>query len=433
MSKLTISTIASLTNEQSVISLLNDNFDSIEDFADNSLSRDGTSPNQMEAQLDMNSNRIINLAGGVDVNDAVTMAQLEAAGTYTAGTAPSTASYLTLGTSSLLDSERVLTAGTNITLTDAGAGSTLTVSLPSTLSGNTTLTGTTTYSSWSGAASPTPRISMGSVIDNSGDVSVSHIALWSTTFGFGISAASLNYLVQSGSTHNFFTTADLDATHAALRIGAYNTDSTTTTTGAVLVRGGLGLTNRITAGGIIKTTDTTTSTTSTTGSGIFGGGVGIAENLHVGGTSTFTGAVTLTGGVTGALTATTDIRGRSLKSNTAGSTGGIGYTAAAGGTTVVVQATSKATGVTQNALAGIIQTHNANLNAATTASFTFTNNCIADGDTLILNWEGAGATFYVVTAGTTDAGSVVIYIRNVGGNAAEVVNIQYAILKNSGT
>jgi hypothetical protein len=45
------------------------------------------------------------------------------------GGAPATASYLTLGTDGTLTSERVLTAGTGITLTDAGAGSTLTVAV----------------------------------------------------------------------------------------------------------------------------------------------------------------------------------------------------------------------------------------------------------------------------------------------------------------
>lgn len=43
------------------------------------------------------------------------------------GGAPTTASYLTLGTNATLTNERVLTAGADITLTDAGAGSTLTV------------------------------------------------------------------------------------------------------------------------------------------------------------------------------------------------------------------------------------------------------------------------------------------------------------------
>ena len=48
---------------------------------------------------------------------------LEAGG----GGAPNSASYLTLGTDATLTSERVLTAGTNISFVDAGAGSTLTI------------------------------------------------------------------------------------------------------------------------------------------------------------------------------------------------------------------------------------------------------------------------------------------------------------------
>ncbi len=43
------------------------------------------------------------------------------------GAAPIDASYVTLGTSALLTSERVLTAGTAISLTDGGAGSTVTI------------------------------------------------------------------------------------------------------------------------------------------------------------------------------------------------------------------------------------------------------------------------------------------------------------------
>jgi hypothetical protein len=46
--------------------------------------------------------------------------------------APTTASYVTLGTDAALANERVLTAGTGITLTDAGAGSTLTIATTST-------------------------------------------------------------------------------------------------------------------------------------------------------------------------------------------------------------------------------------------------------------------------------------------------------------
>lgn len=51
----------------------------------------------------------------------------------TAGGAPSGAQYVTLATDGTLSAERVLTAGTGITLTDAGAGSTLTVAIGQTV------------------------------------------------------------------------------------------------------------------------------------------------------------------------------------------------------------------------------------------------------------------------------------------------------------
>jgi hypothetical protein len=51
--------------------------------------------------------------------------------TLTSGGAPSTAQYVTLATVASLTNERVLTAGVNVTLTDAGAGSTVTAAFQS--------------------------------------------------------------------------------------------------------------------------------------------------------------------------------------------------------------------------------------------------------------------------------------------------------------
>lgn len=48
----------------------------IEAAIENTLSRDGTQPNQLDIELDMNSFRINNLADGIDQQDAVTIAQL---------------------------------------------------------------------------------------------------------------------------------------------------------------------------------------------------------------------------------------------------------------------------------------------------------------------------------------------------------------------
>lgn len=61
MAKITLDNIVNLQNEASVVSTINNNSDLIEAAIENTLSRDGTSPNQMGANLDMNSNRILNL------------------------------------------------------------------------------------------------------------------------------------------------------------------------------------------------------------------------------------------------------------------------------------------------------------------------------------------------------------------------------------
>lgn len=58
---------------------LNANNTTIETAFENTLSRDGTSPNFMQAPLDMNSNQIINLEAGTSGSNAVTVSQLNAA------------------------------------------------------------------------------------------------------------------------------------------------------------------------------------------------------------------------------------------------------------------------------------------------------------------------------------------------------------------
>jgi hypothetical protein len=54
---------------------VNANYALIEAAMENTLSRDGTGPNTMSAQLDMNSQRIVNLQDGVNNQDAITLAQ----------------------------------------------------------------------------------------------------------------------------------------------------------------------------------------------------------------------------------------------------------------------------------------------------------------------------------------------------------------------
>lgn len=77
MAKLTLTDFASLTNETSAITTLNNNNTAIENALENTLSRDGTSPNSMSAQLDMNTNKIINLPIATGVGEALEYTQLQ--------------------------------------------------------------------------------------------------------------------------------------------------------------------------------------------------------------------------------------------------------------------------------------------------------------------------------------------------------------------
>jgi hypothetical protein len=73
MAKLTLNTIGSRYGS---IDALNNNSDSIEAAFENTLSRDGTGPNNMEANLDMDSHRVINILDGVNNQDAATVRQV---------------------------------------------------------------------------------------------------------------------------------------------------------------------------------------------------------------------------------------------------------------------------------------------------------------------------------------------------------------------
>ena len=73
MAKLTLNTIGSRYGS---IDALNANFDAIETALENTLSRDGAAPNSMDTNLDMDSNRIINLTDALNNSDAVTLRQV---------------------------------------------------------------------------------------------------------------------------------------------------------------------------------------------------------------------------------------------------------------------------------------------------------------------------------------------------------------------
>lgn len=60
MSKITLSTVGNLIDTTTAQTTINNNFSTIQTAFDNTLSRDGTSPNTLGSNLDMNSNQILN-------------------------------------------------------------------------------------------------------------------------------------------------------------------------------------------------------------------------------------------------------------------------------------------------------------------------------------------------------------------------------------
>lgn len=80
MAKLTLSDLA---GGYLAITTINANHTLIENAFENTLSRDGTSPNTMLADFDMNSNQIINLGQPAQANDAVRLVDLQSASIVT--------------------------------------------------------------------------------------------------------------------------------------------------------------------------------------------------------------------------------------------------------------------------------------------------------------------------------------------------------------
>lgn len=77
MPKLTLADLQNLENQQTAVNVVNNNSDLIEAALENTLSRDGTSPNEMNADFDMNSYRILNLPEPVSDTEPVRFVDID--------------------------------------------------------------------------------------------------------------------------------------------------------------------------------------------------------------------------------------------------------------------------------------------------------------------------------------------------------------------
>ena len=111
-------------------------------------------------------------------------------------------------------------------------------------------------------------------------------------------------------------------------------------------------------------------------------------------------------------------------------TGKQGYATGSGGVVTQGSGSGKATAVTLSKSNGSITLDAANLNAATTVSFTLTNTVIEAGDILVMNHISAGTAGAYTLNAQCAAGSASINVRNVtAGNLAEAIVIRFAVVK----
>lgn len=157
MSKVTLNNVSSFTNDTTAANTVNTNSATIVTAFDNTLSRDGTSPNQMNAQLDMNGNRLLNLAQPISAGEPLRLQDasiLNGGGTVQSIPAGGTTGQVLTKTSNTdyvanwqgISLAGTLAAGSNITLTGSSPTTIATVTTPTftTINGNTLTAGTGT-------------------------------------------------------------------------------------------------------------------------------------------------------------------------------------------------------------------------------------------------------------------------------------------------
>src|SRR6266581_172274 len=76
MAKITLSNLINLQNETTAVNSINTNNATLTTAMDNTLSRNGLSPNQMNANLDMNSYRILNLPIPINQSEPLRLADV---------------------------------------------------------------------------------------------------------------------------------------------------------------------------------------------------------------------------------------------------------------------------------------------------------------------------------------------------------------------
>lgn len=134
MAKVTLTDLANLQNESTAVVAINANNAALETAMENTLSRDGTSPNTLSANLDMNSYRILNLPTPIDDADPVRLGDVISEAASTALGASIIAAATVSSINSQTGTTYTLLSTDSLKIVSISNASAITVTLPSTLS-----------------------------------------------------------------------------------------------------------------------------------------------------------------------------------------------------------------------------------------------------------------------------------------------------------
>ena len=224
----------------------------------------------------------------------------------------------------------------------------------------------------------------------------------------------------------------------------------------VIATGNLGITNDIifATGGFLSANEkmryinatnqfyiksNTTSTSTTSGAVRVGGGLGVAGNAYVGGLVSVAGTLGVTGNAnvgnlgTTQVLATGNITGSNINANLNVVVGNTIRYDIASNNAIVTQLTSKTTPVTANGRTGQITTSNASLPQNSAITFTVNNTVVSSNDVIILNMQsGATQNSYGMEIVRVSTGSFDIQIRNfTNGALTDAIVINFAVIKVS--
>ena len=229
--------------------------------------------------------------------------------------------------------------------------------------------------------------------------------------------------------------------------------TTSTTTGALIVSGGVGVAGNLhvggsivgifqidgvnvtgnVVGGNINTGGQVVATGNITGGNVLSGGI-VSVVGNISGGNVNAGQLSLTGNVISALNVTGNVTGGNLRTNgtvrSFGNAAGIGYGVGAGGTVTQGPGADKTVPVTLNTVTGEITMNNAQISGLSTVTFVLTNSAVANTDVMIINQVGgANIGLYTFNAQCNSGSANITVFNATNNNRSDAIVLRYAVIK----